>query len=294
MTFSVHTGDTVSELEFARMVADRYRTDHHEITLLPEEIHHPGAQGHVARRGAVFGERDPHLLPGAGGRDYVKVLLCGDGSDEIFGGYTRFQPLNLVPFLPPPLLTWGYVRGLNGPAPRVRRRLYAAPQGAFLGSNSNPFLDAALGGEGTVLDRLLRYEVTQQLPQHQLMRLDKLTMAHGVEARVPFLDVDLVAYATRPSLPLQGAGLSGEGAAEACHGRPTAGAGDEAPEVRAQHAGRPLFRHGLRRSAGRSSTRSIGTLRPFFRLPASCVCSPRSDADVLSVPEQNYFRSTCS
>jgi asparagine synthase (glutamine-hydrolysing) len=140
----------------------------------------------------------PTYYLGSAAHRFVKVLLCGDGSDELFGGYSRFQPIGALPWLPRPVLAWGYVRGLNGSTRRERSQLYGPAQRPFLGSNSNPWLDEALGrGDRPVLDRLLHYEMTQQLPQHQLMRLDKLTMAHSVEARVPFLDSDLVAYVAR-------------------------------------------------------------------------------------------------
>jgi asparagine synthase (glutamine-hydrolysing) len=137
----------------------------------------------------------PTYYLGMAVKNHVTVLLCGDGSDELFGGYVRFQALNTFSMLPRSMLTWGYVRGLNGFTRRERRQLYSTEQLPFLGPNSNRFLDSALAlGDGTVLDRVLHYELMQQLPQHQLMRLDKLTMAHAVEARVPFLDINLVAY----------------------------------------------------------------------------------------------------
>jgi len=108
------------------------------------------------------------------------------------------QPINLGSHLPNRVLSWGYVRGLNGFTKRERSRLYSAEQRAFLGPNDNLHLNAALSQKGdTVLNRLLRYELTQQLPRTQLARLDKMTMAHAVEARVPFLDTNLVAYVTR-------------------------------------------------------------------------------------------------
>jgi asparagine synthase (glutamine-hydrolysing) len=124
----------------------------------------------------------------------VKVLLCGEGADELFGGYQRFQPINLAPWLPRSTLTWGYVRGINGLTSGERGRLYSPAQQPYRGPDSNPWLDAALADRRDgVLNRFLRYELTQQL-RSQTMRLDKLTMAHGVEARCPFLDTDLVGY----------------------------------------------------------------------------------------------------
>jgi asparagine synthase (glutamine-hydrolysing) len=195
MTFSIYTGDKVNELDFARLVAERYKTDHHEIHINPEELHTlvPKVMWHIEEPFSV--SEIPTYYLGMAAKEHVKVLLCGDGSDELFGGYSRFQALNMFSMMPDALLKWGYVRGLNGFTHRERRQVYSPEQLAFLGPNTNPYLDASLGErDTTVLNRFLRYELTQQLPQFQLQRLDKLTMAHGVEARVPFLDTNLVAY----------------------------------------------------------------------------------------------------
>ena len=198
MTFAVDTGGAIDDLAFARMVAERYKTDHHEVRFAPDDL--PGLVKQVMWDAEEFFSVSelPTYYLGSAAHRFVKVLLCGDGSDELFGGYSRFQPIGALPWLPRRVLTWGYVRGLNGCTQRERAQLYGPSQRPFLGPNSNPWLDEALGRrDRPVLDRLLHYEMTQQLPQHQLMRLDKLTMAHSVEARVPFLDADLVAYVTR-------------------------------------------------------------------------------------------------
>ncbi len=198
MTFAVDTGGAINDLAFARLVAERYKTDHHEVRFAPDDL--PALVKQVMWDAEEFFSVSelPTYYLGCAAHRFVKVLLCGDGSDELFGGYSRFQPIGALPWLPGPVLSWGYVRGLNGFSRRERRQLYGPAQLPFLGPNSNPWLVEALGREGRpVLDRLLHYEMTQQLPQHQLMRLDKLTMAHSVEARVPFLDADLVAYVAR-------------------------------------------------------------------------------------------------
>ena len=199
-TFFVHVGDTKSEIEYARMVSDYYKTDHHEIRLEPEKLPDivPKVMWHIEEPISVA-EISTYYL-GMAVSEHVKVMLCGEGADELFGGYVRFQPVNMASMLPNRILNWGYVRGLNGFTHRQRAKLYSSEQRKFLGSNSNQFLDAALEKKGeTVLNKFLRYELTQQLPNHHLMRVDKLTMAHSVEARVPFLDTKLVAYVS--SLP---------------------------------------------------------------------------------------------
>jgi asparagine synthase (glutamine-hydrolysing) len=192
-TYSVDVGDDWSEMPFARMVAERYRTDHHEIRVVPEDVHRitPTVMWHLEEPLSIS-EIPTFYLGRAVGR-HVKVLLCGEGSDELFGGYKRFLPIQALSWLPRPALEWGYVRGLNGLTRRDRLRLYAPAQRALAGPDGNPYLRAALDGRGPVLNRLLRYELSHQL-RSQVLRLDKLTMAHGVEARCPFLDPDLVDY----------------------------------------------------------------------------------------------------
>jgi asparagine synthase (glutamine-hydrolysing) len=192
-TYSVDVGDRFSEMPFARMVADRYRTDHHEIRVVPEHVHQiaPTVMWHLEEPLSVS-EIPTWYLGQAVGR-HVKVLLCGEGSDELFGGYKRFLPLSAAAWLPPSALSWAYVRGLNGLTRGSRLGLYSEQQRSAAGPNGNPYLQAALREPGPVLNGLLRYELTHQL-RSQVLRLDKLTMAHGVEARCPFLDPCLVDY----------------------------------------------------------------------------------------------------
>lgn len=142
----------------------------------------------------------------------VKVLLSGEGADETMGGYPRFFYAKVReayrPLLP-----------LLGLPPRLRRRVLAELSGAagddlawFVQSSAfTTPRDAALlspdfdleratghrralieAGEGDTLSRCLNFEATTYLPE-LLIRQDKMTMAHSVENRVPFLDNELIA-----------------------------------------------------------------------------------------------------
>ncbi|HLF22837.1 MAG TPA: asparagine synthase (glutamine-hydrolyzing), partial [Burkholderiales bacterium] len=87
-TFSVGFGSYINELPYARSVAAMYGTEHHEIDLGA-----PAVGPMLERMAAVYDEpfRDPSHIPtyliSEYARKYVKVVLTGDGADELFGGY---------------------------------------------------------------------------------------------------------------------------------------------------------------------------------------------------------------
>lgn len=112
----------------------------------------------------------------------IKVVLVGEGADEVFGGYSWFQfsqfPFSLMPDI---LKSCGYYY-------------------AIMRTISNP----VFRGYPLVLNRMLNeiskgyfkkaqyYEITHSLPNHYCMKLDKGTSAAGIEARAPFLDYKVV------------------------------------------------------------------------------------------------------
>lgn len=124
--------------------------------------------------------QDPVTLPtlalARAAARHTKVVLTGDGSDEIWGGYTRFDNL------PTPLEKY---------LPRT-----AIFQPAELGLHDFPpsYFDgiAMPSAQLAPLDRVLRLEVANRLRNYHLSRVDKLTMHAGLEARCPFLDVRVV------------------------------------------------------------------------------------------------------
>jgi asparagine synthase (glutamine-hydrolysing) len=291
MTFAVDTEGAVNDLAFARLVADRYKTDHHEVRFAPDDL--PALVTDVMWHAEEFFSVSelPTYYLGQAAHQQVKVLLCGDGADELFGGYLRFQPINLLSFLPQPVLTWGYVRGMNGYTRRERRQLYSAVQLPYLGGNSNRLLDQALERrDRPVLDRLLHYEMTQQLPQHQLMRLDKLTMAHSVEARVPFLDSDLVNYVARLPSSYKVRGIREKVLLKRAMA-------DRLPEpvIRRRKYGfttpvKSLFRNGLREVCQEEFRNSREVLARYFEFSAVERLFSRGGGGVLSAPEQKIFQ----
>ncbi|MEW6264411.1 MAG: asparagine synthase (glutamine-hydrolyzing) [Thermodesulfobacteriota bacterium] len=237
-TFSLGFNEPTDELDDARIVADRFRTDHHELRLSPDPLReYPAVIWHAE-------EPKENILQGyllaAFARREVKVALGGLGGDELFAGYlnNRFiypsQPFHpLVPplvskwlFRPLSRLAYGlqsrtgpisldeYRRGaqmllsLGDPAryylilrnvwdfdPGAFRRLYGP---AWNGQEIEPAGEAFrpyFSGRRQALRQALWAEFHTKMVDDFLMNEDRTSMAHGLEVRVPFLDLELVKFA---------------------------------------------------------------------------------------------------
>src|SRR5262249_52949050 len=103
-TFSIGFEESAfNELQFASMVAKRYRTDHHEIIVRPDAV--ALVEKLVRHFGEPFADSSaiPTFIVSEFAARHVKVALSGDGGDELFAGYDNFEaverlrPLDAVP-----------------------------------------------------------------------------------------------------------------------------------------------------------------------------------------------------
>jgi asparagine synthase (glutamine-hydrolysing) len=239
-TFSVGVDvDSQSELPWARSVAERYRTRHHERIVEPD-------LARLAPRmmAAVEEPVDPFAagvyLVSEITAEQVTVALGGDGGDELFAGYDRYRGQELAERyarLPPllrrrllrPLLrlvpeSFGYkslasrLRWLDGMAERsgvaryaesaaflrfpheMKARLFTEQAwGRLRSEESERLLEEFFedGSASAFVDKMLHADCMTRLADHQLPIVDKMSMAHGLEARSPFLDRRVVEFALR-------------------------------------------------------------------------------------------------
>jgi asparagine synthase (glutamine-hydrolysing) len=193
LTFSVgfedHPDERGSEFEFSDQVAERYATRHHKIHVpnhevldrLPEAIDQM-AEPMVGQDAVAF-----YLLAERVSR-HVKVVQSGQGADEVFAGYFWYpqmhhaQGADLERFRPfyfdrdhdeyLAMVSAGYA-GPDYTAALVEERLAAVDSDQYL-------------------NRVLHFDVTALIVDDPVKRVDNMTMAWGLEARVPFLDHELV------------------------------------------------------------------------------------------------------
>lgn len=188
-TFSVGFGEESDELKFAREVSDLLGTEHEELTaelsdvpkLLPKIIWHIDDGMADA---AVF----PTYLISERARKKVKVILTGEGADELFAGYQRYRYLSpLGRFIPGNLKLKAYLYQVTLFRDREKRELF----GREIKEGTNVVKSHFSKKD---LNNVLLFEMNTSLPNDLLIKVDKTTMAHGLEARVPFLDRGLMEF----------------------------------------------------------------------------------------------------
>jgi asparagine synthase (glutamine-hydrolysing) len=233
-TFSVGFADhpRLDERAEARRVAEHFRTDHHEVTVSQGE-----ALDFLTR--LVYHQDEPlgdpvciplHFVCELARANDIKVVLAGEGADELFWGYPRYKLLldrwdwmvrvlrlpdpvrKILPYLVPPQrpqirelleqLSTGRPLPMHMPLGMVRRHRQRvlrqfdgvlsagwAPSNGSQPNHEDPLARLAFDTQ--------EYEFGLRLPELLLMRIDRFSMANSVEARVPFLDPELVEFVYR-------------------------------------------------------------------------------------------------
>jgi asparagine synthase (glutamine-hydrolysing) len=222
-----------NELPYARQVAQRFGTEHHEIVVKPDVVRLlPKLLWHLDEPVADTAFITTYLVSEFARRD-VTVILSGVGGDELFGGYRRYlgghyramldrvpSPLRraamaLADRLPadrhsPILDAMRLARGFLASADLPFDERYRAYMTVFPDDSAESLLRApatrefdALGAafaaasSGDEVNRMLSVDAATQLPDDLLLLTDRMSMAVSLECRVPLLDHELVELAAR-------------------------------------------------------------------------------------------------
>jgi asparagine synthase (glutamine-hydrolysing) len=227
-TFSIGFEEAqFNELPYARLVAERYRTEHHEFIVKPDSLDLlPKLFRHFDE---PFGDYSaiPTFIVSQCAARHVKVALSGDGGDELFAGYKSFARLEelrwadrlpqagrkilgaLAGALPYSAYGKNYLRMLARPsaleryfesnyAPYFIRERLLEPKwmlpadGAYL---ARTFAHCLLPGGADALLQAFYFEATANLTGDMLVKVDRMSMANSLEVRCPVLDHKLAELA---------------------------------------------------------------------------------------------------
>jgi asparagine synthase (glutamine-hydrolysing) len=218
--------DEVSELAEARQVATRIGSDHHEVRVSRDEYLEvlDSVAWHFDEPVADPSAVALYFLARAA-REEVKVVLSGEGADELFGGYLIYrEPKALAPVARAPRALRS---GVLGP---VSRLPFGFPGRGYLRRGLTPFAQRYIGNayifrphevrtlwRGALPDithirpadalrqrlapgmpdarRMQLVDIAYWLPGDILAKADRMTMAHSLELRVPYLDVEVAGLA---------------------------------------------------------------------------------------------------
>jgi asparagine synthase (glutamine-hydrolysing) len=185
------------EFRWSNIVAERFGTDHHQIRIGTERML-PALDEAIGAMSEPMVSHDCvafYLLSQEVSR-HVKVVQSGQGADEVFAGYHWYPPMGAAA-----------AATVEGSVAQYRGAFFdrdAAGVKALVGSGylaqgdpSERFVTEhfARAGAETGVDRALRLDTTVMLVDDPVKRVDNMTMAWGLEGRVPFLDHELVELA---------------------------------------------------------------------------------------------------
>jgi asparagine synthase (glutamine-hydrolysing) len=231
-TFTVGYSDdpASSELEYARIVAKHFKTEHHEYVLSADDFFESlellltHTEEPVVESAAVALYRISKLA-----REHVIVLLSGEGGDEILAGYplhrlTQFvnRAHSFLRVVPPPLLEligpmivdgnekrlkyWDWARKTlreryqsisNDVTDSVKGAMYHNAFSPHVGTAVSDYFIALfdrMSAGHSDMARMAYADINSWLPEDLLLKADKMTMATSVELRVPFLDYKLMEF----------------------------------------------------------------------------------------------------
>ena len=221
------------ESAYAKIVADRFHTNHHEFRM--PALTYDSLTDIIGSLDEPFG--DPSYIPtyvlSRFTANHVKVILSGDGGDELMGGYKRYyihargKILDMLPRIKSGLAKRLHPeidkKSFTGRVQRIAEQLSSGFWGAYLlrfsglsdsfkryvctpdayGSFDALSIDSLVKSDdefreiSNVIERLIWIDINTYLPEYILTKTDLALMAHSVEGRNPFVDYKLVEFTNK-------------------------------------------------------------------------------------------------
>lgn len=185
------------EFKYSDIIAERFGTDHHQIRIGTERML-PALDGAIGAMSEPMVSHDcvAFYLLSQEVAKHVKVVQSGQGADEVFAGYHWYPPMGAPD-----------AASVDGSVASYRRAFFDRDRAGYEAIVAPSFLAPddpsmrfvtehfAREGAATGIDRALRLDSTVMLVDDPVKRVDNMTMAWGLEGRVPFLDHELVELA---------------------------------------------------------------------------------------------------
>ncbi len=185
------------EFTYSDIIAERFGTDHHQIRIGTERML-PALDGAIGAMSEPMVSHDcvAFYLLSQEVAQHVKVVQSGQGADEVFAGYHWYPPM-----------AEPAAASLQGSVASYRTAFFDRDPSGYADIVSSGYATDedpserfvtehfARAGAETGVDRALRLDTTVMLVEDPVKRVDNMTMAWGLEGRVPFLDHELVELA---------------------------------------------------------------------------------------------------
>ena len=222
-TFTVKVPGDNDESAYARLTAERYNTNHFEININFTDNLNNDIEKILGNYGEPFADSSaiPSYYVAKAASQYVKVILNGDGADELFAGYRRY-----VPFANNWLTFAKHFAWVNYFLPRVNQRsmggflsrllrlstksgldlylsatsdifedIYKFPDNIVMREQDNSLIEILNDGHLSSLSKMMYLDFTSLFCNALLVKMDIATMANSVEGRSPFLSKYFLEFA---------------------------------------------------------------------------------------------------